>query len=226
MKEDRAMGDSIKTRETLLVRLRDVQDHESWRIFYDRYWELLYNVARQSGLNEPDAEDVVQETVIGVARAIPEFRYDRSRGSFKQWMLRIVRRRIVDQLRRLYRQPPRAELLPEELEESNAHAPSLHDPASERIELAWEREWERCVLAEAIRRVKQTANPKHFQIFDFCVLKEWRTARTAATLELSAAQVYLARHRVSQAVKREARRVHEEWAAGQGLGEGSGRDAE
>src|SRR6187200_178322 len=101
--------DSLKTRRTLLSRLRNLDDQESWRAFFDRYWELVYNVARQAGLAEPEAQDVVQETVIAVAKAMPDFCYDPMRGSFKQWLLRIVRRRIVDQLRRVYRQPVTAD---------------------------------------------------------------------------------------------------------------------
>jgi RNA polymerase sigma factor (sigma-70 family) len=206
--------DSLRTRRTLLSRLRNLDDQESWRTFFDRYWELLYNVARQSGLADPEAQDVVQETVIAVVKAMPEFRYDPARGSFKQWLLRIVRRRIVDQLRRAYRQPPKAELSPEALDEAEAHASAISDPAAEQINAAWELEWERCVLAEAMVRVKRTANAKHFQIFDYCVLKEWPVTKVAATLGVSAAQVYLAKHRISQLIKQTARTVRAEWSAG------------
>jgi DNA-directed RNA polymerase specialized sigma24 family protein len=51
---------------------------------------LFYNVARRSGLDESSAQDIVQETVISVARRIPGFQYDPERGSFKQWLLRIT----------------------------------------------------------------------------------------------------------------------------------------
>jgi DNA-directed RNA polymerase specialized sigma24 family protein len=60
---------SLGTRQSLLSRLRDLDDHRSWRTFFDTYWKLLYNVARQRGLDDAAAQDVVQETVIGVARA-------------------------------------------------------------------------------------------------------------------------------------------------------------
>ncbi len=46
---------SLTTRQTVLSRLRNLEDQESWRTFFDRYWELLYNVARRSGLGEPEA---------------------------------------------------------------------------------------------------------------------------------------------------------------------------
>src|SRR4051812_46686272 len=110
-------NDSMPTRRTLLSRLRDLDDHESWRTFFDLYWRLLYNVARKSGLDDSSAQEVVQETVIGVAQKMPEFRYDPTRGTFRQWLLRITRRRIIDHLRRLYRQPARAEIPPDLLDD-------------------------------------------------------------------------------------------------------------
>jgi RNA polymerase sigma-70 factor (ECF subfamily) len=208
--------DALTTRRTLLSRLRSLDDQESWRSFFDRYWELLYNVARQSGLGEPEAQDVVQETVIAVAKAMPDFHYDPARGSFKQWLLRIARRRIIDHLRRAYRQPPRAEVEPEALEEADSPVDLISDPAAEQVEAVWEKEWERRILAEAVTRVRGTANPKHFQIFDYCVLQEWPASKVAALLGLNAAQVYLAKHRVSQAVKRAARAIRDEWSQGGG----------
>src|SRR6266508_2201606 len=135
--------DSLTTRRTLLSRLRNLEDQESWRAFFDRYWELLYNVARRSGLGEPEAQDVVQETVIAVAKAMPDFRYDPARGSFKQWLLRITGRRIMDHLRRTYRQPPRAELDLEALDEVETPAALISESAAEQVAAVWEEEWER-----------------------------------------------------------------------------------
>ena len=86
--------DPVATRTSLLSRLRNVGDDASWRTFFDTYWRLLYNVSRKSGLSDDDAQDVVQETLIAVARKIPDFRYDPAKGSFKQWLLLITRRRI------------------------------------------------------------------------------------------------------------------------------------
>jgi RNA polymerase sigma factor (sigma-70 family) len=202
-----ATNDSLATRKSLLSRLRDLDDHESWRTFFDRYWRLFYNVARRSGLDESSAEDIVQETVISVARRIPGFQYDPERGSFKQWLLRITRRRIVDQLRRVYRQPPRAELAPEDLDDCADHATAVTDPVSAQIEKNWEEEWQRTIFDAAVARVRREINPKHFQVFDYCVLKGWPVSRVTATLGLNAAQVYLAKHRVALAVKRAARLI-------------------
>src|SRR5262245_43592250 len=110
-------NDSLPTRRTLLSRLRNLDDDESWRGFFDLYWRLLYNFARKSGLDDSAAQEVVQDTVVSIARKMPEFRYDPARGSFRQWLLCITRRRITDHLRRHYRQPPKADVAPEALDE-------------------------------------------------------------------------------------------------------------
>ena len=209
-----AVNDSLLTRRTLLSRLRNLDDHESWRSFFDLYWRLLYNVARKSGLDDPGAQEIVQETVIAVARKMPEFRYDPARGTFRQWLLRITRRRIIDHLRRIYRQPVKADVAPESLDEDEEHASAIADQSTSAIETAWNEEWERSTFDAALARVRSEVNPRHYQVFDYCVLKAWPVSKVAATLGLNAAQVYLAKHRVAQAMKRAVRRVNEERCRG------------
>jgi len=193
---------SIQTQLSLLSRLRDLDDHESWRTFFDRYWKLIFNVARRTGLDESNAQDVVQETVVAVARKLPGFRYDPQRGSFKQWLLRITHRRIADHLRKVYREPLRVDIDLDLLEEDEIHGALASDPAAERLRQAWEDEWEKALFDAAVASVRHQVNPKQFQVFDYCVLQGWPASKVAATLGLNAAQVYLAKHRVSQAVKR------------------------
>jgi RNA polymerase sigma-70 factor (ECF subfamily) len=76
--------------------LRDVEDQPSWQRFFDTYWRLIQSVALKAGLTEVEAQEVVQETVISVARHLPGFRYDPKVCSFKTWMLRLTRWRIID----------------------------------------------------------------------------------------------------------------------------------
>lgn len=198
----------------MLSRLRDLDDQESWRTFFDRYWQLLYNVARKSGLDDMAAQEIVQETVIAVARQMPKFHYDPARGTFRQWLLRITRRRIIDHLRRVYRQPAHVDLPPESLDDAEEHAGAITDESASAIEAAWNAEWEKATFDAALARVRTETNPRHFQVFDYCVLKGWPAAKVAATLGLNAAQVYLAKHRVAHAMKRAVRRIEEERAQG------------
>ena len=90
----------LPTRRSLIERLRDLDDQASWRQFFDMYWKLLYGAAIRAGLSDQEAEDVVQETVIGVARKMETFRYEPAVCSFKGWLVHVTRCRIADQFRR------------------------------------------------------------------------------------------------------------------------------
>ena len=69
----------LATRLSLIERLADWKDQARWQQFYDTYWRLIYGVARQSGLTDAEAQDVVQETVITVAKNITK--YERAAGA-------------------------------------------------------------------------------------------------------------------------------------------------
>src|SRR5256885_17130220 len=75
------------TRQSLLSRLKDLGDQQSWRDFFDTYWKLIYSAALQAGLTDAEAQDVVQDTVLSVAKKMPDFTYDPAVGSFKRWLL-------------------------------------------------------------------------------------------------------------------------------------------
>ena len=84
--------DWLPTRRSLL---KDWDDQESWQVFFDDYWKLIYSLAIKAGLNDAEAQDVVQETVLSVCRQMPDFKYDPGIGSFKSWLSLICRRRIA-----------------------------------------------------------------------------------------------------------------------------------
>src|SRR5678815_3211087 len=90
----------IPTRASLLHRLKDWRDQASWQQFFDIYWRLIYGVARRSGLTDSEAQDVVQETMLAVAKHMPGFQYDAANGQFKAWLLNMTRWRIIDQMRK------------------------------------------------------------------------------------------------------------------------------
>ena len=52
--------DSISTRYSLLSRMQDLGDQDSWKDFFDTYWRLIYSFAIKSGLTDAEAQDVVQ----------------------------------------------------------------------------------------------------------------------------------------------------------------------
>src|SRR6266566_5230765 len=86
--------DLIPTRMTLIERLKQWDDSESWREFFNIYWRLIYTTAVRAGLAPDEAQDVVQETLISVTKNIGKFKADPAFGSFKSWLLNLTRWRI------------------------------------------------------------------------------------------------------------------------------------
>jgi RNA polymerase sigma factor (sigma-70 family) len=196
----------IRTRTTLIKRLKNWQDQASWQDFFDTYWKLIFGVAIKSGLSETEAQDVVQETMIAVARNIPNFEYDRALGSFKTWLLNMTRWRITDQFRK--RSPLRA-FEPVSDMDSAGHTPldNIADQAHLNLEAVWEEEWKKNLLEAAIARVRRGLDPQQYQIFHLYVNQQWPPEKVAKTFKVSINQVYLAKHRVTEMVKNEVKRL-------------------
>jgi len=203
------LNNPIITRATLIARLENLQDQASWQEFFDIYWKLIYGVARQAGMTDVEAQDVVQETIVSVARHMPTFKYDPAIGTFKAWLLKMTRWRILDQLRK--RGPVQAH---RRISAENAAGTdtieNVVDPASLQLDKLWEDEWERTLLDAAIDKVKRRLDPQKYQIFDFYVNKEWKAEKVAATFGVSVDQVYLAKHRITEMIKEEVKRLEKE----------------
>jgi RNA polymerase sigma-70 factor (ECF subfamily) len=195
----------LKTRQSLIERIRDPADRQSWRDFFDRYWKLIYGLAIKSGLSEQEAEEVVQETMVTISKNLDGYQYQPQKCSFKSWIFKMAKWRIIDQLRK--RSPafvtrPR----PSETDRTATvdQVPDDHEPELEKI---WDAEWQQNRMEVALARVKRSVSIKDFQIFDLYVLKSWRVAEVRKLLHVSAAHIYVAKHRVSALLKKELEKL-------------------
>ena len=212
---------SDATRWTLLARLRNWGDDESWREFLDAYWGLIYAVALKSGLSDAEAQDVVQDTLLSVAKGIHRFRCDPAAGSFKAWLLKLTRWRILNQLRKRLPGQAGASHLPaasgSQSEDDSVRTSTvdrLPDQASLDLDAVWETEWERSLAEAAKQAIQQRVSARQFQIFELSVVQGWPVREVARVLGISAGQVYLARHRVTRLLKKEQIRLRSRTAQG------------
>lgn len=198
----------LPTRASLLSRLRDCEDQAGWREFFDSYWRLVYNVARKTGLQDSEAQDVVQNTFIYLSRRMPNFRYDPARGSFKSWLRVVTRSRIHEFLRR--ERPAVMRVIGPVPESDQDHLESIPDPAADALDEVWQREWEENLVATALRRVRAKVSSQQLLIFRLAAMSELPAAQVAKKLDVNIAQIYLARHRVGKLFKAEVERLRSE----------------
>ena len=207
-----ADDEPIPTRASLLQHLKDPADHASWDRFHRTYRGLIHGVARRAGLNETEADEVVQNTLIAVARKMPEFRYDPAKDSFKGWLLQITRWRIADQFRkRAGTGTGSAIKVPRHDEEATGTATvdRIPDPAGPALAAIWDEEWEKHLLNTALARIKRQANPAHYEIYHLHVILGKPVSEVKQALGVNTGQVYIATHRVGALVKKEMKKLQE-----------------
>jgi RNA polymerase sigma factor (sigma-70 family) len=199
-----ATADYLPTRRSLLGRLKNLSDQTGWKRFFDTYWRLIYDVARKAGLTDAEAQDIVQETIIGVARRIPEFRYDPGVCSFKTWLLQMTRWRIVDHFRKKQYRSQGQQLPREEPLETGLLERQL-EPAAFDLEAVWDEEWRKNLMNAAIERVKSRVRPSAYQMFHLHVLKKYPVKTVAERLGVKPAEVYFAKYKVSALLRKEVK---------------------
>lgn len=94
------MNHSLETRASLLLRVRDPADREAWEEFVEIYGPVIHRLARHKGMQPADADDVMQQVLWAVARAIERDGYDSQRARFRTWLRRVARNAILNALTR------------------------------------------------------------------------------------------------------------------------------
>ena len=177
------------TRSTLLKRIKDRSDVEAWQEFHKLYAPFMYRYARGRGLSRQDAEEVRDQCLEIVARKIASFDYVKARGGFKNWLRRIVTRRVIDLIRKR--------------REKTAGTDQLRALRASELQPdeVWEQEWKREHLKYCVNRVRNLVSEQSFRAFRLLVFEGYTVADVCSRLSLNANQVYKAKSRVLQHVR-------------------------
>jgi RNA polymerase sigma factor (sigma-70 family) len=198
------MNEAPSTQPSLLVRLRDHGDERAWSEFTEIYGPLVYQLARRRGLQEADAQDLVQDVFRTVARAIERFDPDPARGSFRAWLSRIAGNLIINALSAQRRHPrgsgdTEMQRLMEEQPETSETESALFEAEYRRRLLDWAAERARGVFSEPI-----------WQAFWQAAVQGRPAKHVAESLGMSIGTVYQYKSRVVTRIRREIERVDAE----------------
>jgi len=190
--ENSAMPPSDTTRMTFLMRLRDRADSLTWEQFNERYGELLYRYARKRGASHDDAEDIVQEVVMNLFKAMDGFEYDVRKGRFRGYL----RTAVVHAMGR------RAQKDARQAKPLDPHAfDFIQADKDSSADARWEQEWRLHRLRWALRKVASEFEPGTLQAFELHALRGVNVDEAAQQLGMSKASVYQAKSRVLRRVK-------------------------
>ncbi len=195
------MRESPDTRPSLLIRLRDPRDERAWGEFLEIYTPLIHRLARQSGLQGADADDLTQEVFRAVAGAIDRWDPDPARGSFRGWLFRIARNLVINQLEARCRQPiasgdTEVRRLLEQQPASGTDANAL-----------FEEEYRRGLFHWAVERVRGEFRESTWQAFWRTAVEGQKPRDVGDSLGLTAGAVYVYRNRVVARIRRAVEEV-------------------
>jgi RNA polymerase sigma factor (sigma-70 family) len=191
------------TRATLLARIRDGRDEEAWREFLHLYGPVVYGFARNRGLQDADAADLMQEVLKSVARSANKLEYDPARGTFRGWLYTVTRNKVYNFLN------------------SQRHRPkaSGDSAAQDRLDSIpdrngepddWELEYRRQLAAKAMDRVKGEFQDSTWKAFWGTAVEGRSPQEVGSELKMSTGAVYVAKSRVIARLRDEVQKLEAE----------------
>lgn len=196
------MAEPPLTRVTLLTRLKDGRDVDAWREFVHLYGPVVYRFARNRGLQDADAADLMQDVMRSVARNAHRMEYDPKKGTFRGWLYTVTRNKIYNFLSS-QKNRPRATGDPDAQERLDATPARDEDGPDEE----WEKEYQRRLSARAMELVKDEFQPNTWAAFWQTAVDGKGAAEVGTALKMSAGAVYVAKSRVLARLRDEVQKM-------------------
>lgn len=195
------MTSSPETRASLLIRVRDPADQAAWQEFVEIYRPVILRLARHKGMQPADADDVAQQVLLSVAKAVEE--YDPRRARFRTWLHRIARNAILNALTR--GKPDRGSGDTGMRAILSQH--ESHDgPDSDLLRLEYRRE----VFRWAAKQVRKEFQDDTWSAFWLTAVDGRDGDSVAQELGKSRGAIYAARSRVTRRIQEKATEFEEE----------------
>lgn len=180
------------TTTVMLDRLESGQE-EAWDEFVSHFTEPVRRFALRLGLNDAQADDVAQNTMLAFVRGLRENRYERGRGRLSSWLFGIAYREAARAARdgRADQQGP----------DRTGRTTFFSAQPDERAALrTWTEDWDRFVLDRCLERARGEVEPRTFEAFELVAIRRVPAAEVADQLGMTRNAVFVAKHRVLRRV--------------------------
>jgi RNA polymerase sigma-70 factor (ECF subfamily) len=184
------------THDSLIVRLSDPADHEAWPQFAVIYRPLIYRLARSRGLQDADAQDLVQRVLLSVADAIDRWVSTPRTGRFRTWLHAVARNAAIDHFRTL--KPDRAA-------GGTTAMQKLHDAETPLSDDQLQIEFQREVFCWAAAEIQSEFTEAVWAAFWRTAVDEISIEEVAGQLGKSTGAIYIARSRVMRRLRERVR---------------------
>ena len=185
----------LTTTETLLKGLA-AGNESRWARFYRDYASFLENflVDKYPSLSHADAEEIISETMIDIAKMMPTYHYDKEKkGAFHSLLAKIAQNKAIDRFRK-----------------DERYAAKLERFAAEPMVIS-DDDWQRETFNMALRRVfaDPTIRESSKIAFRRVVQQGDDVATVARELGLAPNAIYQIKNRMKERLQEEVRKIQE-----------------
>ena len=191
------------TRSSVIRAVANTENEAAWQRFFDLYAGFVFSIARSKGLNDTDADDIVQMVFSDLARNLPSFKYDREKGRFRSYLAALVKWRVIDRLKAVRRD---ADLKADFMEEVKSAATTEDEDFEER-------EWQSAAMEETLRRIKPEVRPEHYAAFVASAVEGQDTDVVTKLYGISRDSLYQIRKRLTVKLREKLAEVRAEMDA-------------
>lgn len=184
--------DSIyATRASIFIRLQadGSMDRElGWQEFTEKYARVIAGFARNAGLRAQDADDVLQDVLLGFFRVSDQFEYDPAKGRFRGYLKRVT----LNAIRARHRRKRPSTFIKDD-----------YDPPAEMpdVDAAWDRQWTEQLLQRAMTEVRGTVEDRTWKAFELYGVRGVPVEQVSERLEMTPAAIRHAKMRLVKQVR-------------------------
>lgn len=196
------MTEFPQTRSSLIAQIGSPEDREAWDQFVVIYRPVIYRMARRRGMQDADAQDLVQTVLMRVAGAIQGWEKSSPETKFRHWLRRVARNAIATAFSR---QPKDAGVGGSEMLALLAEQPAT--AADIERELLKESMREKYLRAASV--VRSDVDSDTWRAFELTVVNGQPCDEVADLLGKSVGVVYAARSRIMRRLREQVQRLQE-----------------
>ena len=194
------MAENFNTRQTLLLKVQNQYDDQSWEDFVYYYQGYIRIVVKSLGVDNEAIKDQTQEILLALWKKLPSFVYNPEKCKFRTRMNVVIRNSIYSYFRGKNRYSKRLENF------KNDSSEDLENPEVYKIA---EKHWKEHISLLAWERISPTLDENNQKCF--LLLEEGKKPEDVAEIiGVKKNTVYVMRKRVIQKLQAEIRHLDEE----------------
>ena len=186
----------FNTRVTLLEKLKSKYDDNAWTDFYNLYHGYIGAVLANLKVPASDIDDLIQKVMMVSWKKIPEFEYNKDKGLFRSWLIRITKNTVMN----YFSSNSRASKKMQEFSEDQLSKQQM------LIDDSAEKEWRIHISKLAWESIRNNYQENAQNVFDL-VTQGFGNKEIAEKLDLKQNTVAVFKKRITEAMREEIIRL-------------------